>query len=78
MYAGDLRDIGQHRHPGEQRRNQPLQAPHRTFDQGVRPADGHQPTPGLHHLPPTGSPPPAERQSAMRLHHQPLLDPLPA
>lgn len=24
MYAGDLRDIGQHRHPGEQRRNQPL------------------------------------------------------
>ena len=37
-------------------------AAHRTVDRGVRPGNRHQPAPGLHHLPPVGAPPPAERQ----------------
>ena len=37
MHAGALRYLGRHRHPGEQRRDQPLQAAHRTVDRGVRP-----------------------------------------
>ena len=73
-----IAELGRHRYPGEQRRDQPLQAPHRTVDRGIRPGNRHQPAPGLHHLPPVGAPPPAERQPQLWPHHQPLLDPLPA
>ena len=78
MHGAALRHAGRHRHPGQQRRDQSLQTPHRALDRGVRPRTCHQPAPGLHHLTPAGPPPPAERQPQLRTHRQPLLDTLPA
>lgn len=78
VHGAVLRRTGRYRHPGQQRRDQPLQTPHRALDRGVRPRTCHQPAPGLHHLAPAGPPPPAERQSQLWTHCQPLLDTLPA